>query len=166
MCDFVLENIPADPCPNPAGVTPTMKITDVTQILSIGATVGHVAGTIAMVTTPTAGEAKTFVGLRIDADCKTTQNDDGTYNTEGVLIIPRQAPEKAAFLNTLGKSEAQILEIPLKNGARLLIGSLDHACTVYCDAEAKPNNGYRLRYKWTEHVDLPLHVTGAGIPAA
>lgn len=170
MCDFILENIEGDPCPNPAGVEPTLKITDVMQVASIGATVDHVAGTITLKTNvqlaPDGGKAKKFKGIRIDADCKTTQNEDGTYNTEGVLIIPRQSSAKAKFLNTLGKSEAHILEVPLKNGARLLIGGLDHACKVYCDAEAKPNNGYRLRYRWEEHTDLPLHVTGAGIPAA
>lgn len=170
MCDFILENIDADPCPNPAGVVPTLKITDVLQVKTIGAAVDHVAGTITLKTAlelPAAGgKAKTFKGIRIDADCKSTQNDDGTYTTEGVLFIPRQAAAKAKFLNTLGKSEAHILEVPMKNGERVLIGGLDHACTVYVDAETKPKNGYRLRYRWEEHADLPLHVTGAGIPAA
>ena len=48
MCDFILENIDADPCPNPAGVVPTLKITDVLQVASIGAAVDHVEGTITL----------------------------------------------------------------------------------------------------------------------
>lgn len=166
MCDFILENIDADPCPNPAGVVPTLKITDVLQVASIGAAVDHVAGTITLKSGSPGGKAKTFKGIRIDADCKTTQNDDGTYTTEGVLFIPRQSATKAKFLNSLGKSEAHILEVPMKNGERVLLGGLDHACKVFCDAETKPNNGYRLRYRWEEHADMPLHLTGAGIPAS
>lgn len=160
MCDFLLEDIGADPCPNPAGVEPQFKITDVTQIATIGAAVGHVVSTITPITD---GLVRSFTGIRIDADLKSTQNDDGTYTTNGVLFLPRQAADKAEFLNTLGKSEANIIEWPMLNGVRQLIGSKTHPCTVYCDAEAKPKNGYRLRVVWTEHANLPYHVTGSGL---
>ena len=94
---------------------------------------------------------------------KSTQNDDGTYTTNGVLFLPRQAAAKAVALNTLGKSEANLVEWPMLNGERVLLGSMTHPVTVYVDAEAKPRNGYRLRVVWTEHANLPYHVTGAGM---
>lgn len=160
MCDFILEDIAADPCPNPAGVEPTLKITDVTQLTSIGAATNHVVSTI---TPATGGVVASYTGIRVDADLKSTQNDDGTYTTNGVLFIPRQAAAKAKQLNSLGKSEANILEWPMLNGERVLLGSLTHPCTVYVDAEVKPRNGYRLRVVWTEHANLPYHVTGSGL---
>ena len=160
MCDFLLEDILGDPCPNPAGVEPTLKMTDVTQMTSIGAAVNHVVSTF---TPATDGVVVSFTGQRIDADLKSTQNDDGTYTTNGVLFLPRQAATKAKFLNTLGKSEAMLVEWPMLNGERVLLGAMNHPCTVYCDAEVKPRNGYRLRLVWLEHANLPYHVTGAGM---
>lgn len=142
---------------NAPGLRTTVYLACVDDVSSIGAATAHVVSTITMVTD------KLFYPIAIirkDNDLKTTEQEDGGYNTELKVFISKKKAAKAAILTSMSSDENYIALVVDQNGYVEILGSLEHPIKVRKNSTVTPKNGYELTGLWEGHGDFPYSFSG------
>lgn len=160
-CECNLANIDKECGRNAPGLQTVVHLACVDDLTSIGAATNHVVSTITPVTDMGFYEINI---IRKDNDLKSTEQEDGGYNTELKGFISKQASAKAAVLTNLATDENYVAIAVDQNGLKHILGSKTHPIKVRKNAVTTPKNGYELTLLWEGHADLPLHFSGT-IPA-
>lgn len=151
VCDCNIDDIARQCGKNAGGVKPSLHITCVDEVASIGASTDHAVSTITMRAADapiTKGYFRVWNTSRKDSDFKSTQNPDtGVWETEFKYFLPKQTAAKAAILNEVGEDNDIALPVDM-NGLRRIVGEIDNPCDIKVEEVTSPKNGYFVTGRW------------------
>lgn len=82
-----------------------------------------------------------------DSSWTSERDDNGMWNTEVKLFVPKMEAGKTYVFNGL-TGENLVALVPDRNGKMRLVGSLTNGCMVGVKETSSPKNGYEITIKW------------------
>lgn len=106
-----------------------------------------------------AGVFYTWPFAKEDMSFVSEPDDNGEWNTDVKIFIPRLKAEKTYVFNGM-TGDNNVVIVKDRNGEQRLVGALNNGCKVKVKEQTNPKNGYEVSINW-KSAHAPYYYTGA-----